>query len=158
LSGTENTGLQGVTLKVYLYTVRKSPVGPRDVMRGANLSSPSVAYRHLQKLENMGLVTKDSLGNYVVKQKAPVHGYVWFGRFLVPNPLVYALTFLVALILELVVLAIHYSVETEEFKIFFLLIMLITIAALVLFVFEARRMQKRVSISQESKKFDENED
>ncbi|MFA5364884.1 MAG: hypothetical protein WC325_06865 [Candidatus Bathyarchaeia archaeon] len=158
MSGTDITGLQGVTLKVYLYAVRNGPVGPRDVMRGVNLSSPSVAYRHLQKLENMELVTKNDLGNYVMKQKAPVHGYMWFGRFLVPNPLVYALAFLAALIVELVVLAIHYSVETEEFKIFFLLITLITTAALVLFVFEALRMQRRIKISQEHRKIDENED
>ena len=44
VSGSDASGLQGVTLKVYLYVVKKhGPVGPRDVMRGVRLSSPSVA-------------------------------------------------------------------------------------------------------------------
>jgi DNA-binding transcriptional ArsR family regulator len=147
LSGSETSGLQGVTLKVYLYVVKKKGLaGPRDVMRGVNLSSPSVAYRHLQKLENMGLLTKNELGNYVVKEKVAVRGYLWIGRYLVPNPLVYSLVFLGILITELVVLAIHFSVETDEFKIFFLLLTLITVAALILFLVEALRMFARTRV------------
>ena len=49
MSGLDTSGLRDVTLKVYLYAVKKNgAVGPRKVMRGANFSSPSVAYRHLQ--------------------------------------------------------------------------------------------------------------
>ena len=147
LSGSETNGLQGVTLKVYLYVVKKKGLaGPRDVMRGVNLSSPSVAYRHLQKLENMGLLTKNELGNYVVTEKVPVRGYVWIGRNLVPNPLIYSLVFLGILITELVVLAIHFPVETDQFKIFFLLLTLITVAALLLFLIEALRMFARTRV------------
>ena len=145
MSGSENRGLQGITLKVYLYIVKKRGfAGPRDVMRGTGLSSPSVAYRHLQKLENMGLLTKNELGNYVAKEKVHVRGYVWVGRTLVPNPLAYSLVFLGILITELVVLAIHFFVETEQFKIFFLLLTAITVAALILFLFEGLRMLKRI--------------
>jgi hypothetical protein len=145
LSGSETSGLQGVTLKVYLYVVkRKGLAGPRDVMRGVGLSSPSVAYRHLQKLENMGLLTKNELGNYTAKEKFPVRGYMWVGRTLVPNPLVYSLVFLGILITELVVLAIHFSVETDQFKIFFLLLTLITAGAVILFLTEGLRMFRRI--------------
>ncbi len=43
--------LNASTFQTYIYLVKVGkPVGPRDVMRGANLSSPSVAYRNLQKL------------------------------------------------------------------------------------------------------------
>jgi len=43
--------LNARTFQTYLYLVKAGkPVGPRDVMRGADLSSPSVAYRNLQKL------------------------------------------------------------------------------------------------------------
>ena len=147
MSGSETSGLQGVTLKVYLYVVKKKGLaGPRDVMRGVGLSSPSVAYRHLQKLENMGLLTKNELGNYVVTEKVPVRGYVWIGRNLVPNPLIYSLVFLGILITELVVLAIHFPVETDQFKIFFLLLTLITVAALLLFLIEALRMFARTRV------------
>jgi hypothetical protein len=147
LSGSETSGLQGVTLKVYLYVVKKNgPVGPRDVMRGVSLSSPSVAYRHLQKLETMGLLAKNEYGNYVVKEKVAVRGYFWVGKNLVPNPLVYSFVFLCILIIELVVLAIHFPVETEEFKIFFLLLTSITAAALILFVIEGWRMRRKTRI------------
>jgi hypothetical protein len=149
LSGLDTSGLQGVTLKVYLYAVKKNgPVGPREVMRGANLSSPSVAYRHLQKLEIMGLLTKDEWGNYIVKEKVAIRGYVWVGRILVPNPMLYSIIFLGILITELVVLAIHFSVETQEFKTFFLLLTLITAAALILFAIEGLRMLTKTRIRQ----------
>jgi hypothetical protein len=125
---------------------KKGLAGPRDVMRGVGLSSPSVAYRHLQKLENMGLLTKNESGNYIVTEKVPVRGYVWIGRTLVPNPLVYSIVFLAILITELVVLAIHFSVETEQFKIFFLLLTAITVAALILFFIEGLRMLRRIRV------------
>lgn len=150
LSGLDTSGLRDVTLKVYLYAVKKNgAVGPREVMRGAKLSSPSVAYRHLQKLENMGLLTKDEWGNYIVKEKVGIRGYVWVGRFLVPNPMLYSIIFLGILITELVVLVIHFSVETQEFKIFFLLLTLITAAALILFAIEGLRMLAKTRIRQE---------
>ena len=153
VSGSDASGLQGVTLKVYLYVVKKhGPVGPRDVMRGVRLSSPSVAYRHLQKLETMDLLTKDDYGNYIVKEKVAVRGYVWVGRILIPNPLVYSFIFLSILTIEFVVLAIHYSVETQEFKVFFLLLTAITTAALILFVIEGRRMQRKIGIRQQTKR------
>ena len=58
----EKEELEGITLNVYLYCVKKGkPVGPRDVMKGANLSSPSVAYRHLQKLEDSGYLQKNRI-------------------------------------------------------------------------------------------------
>jgi predicted DNA-binding transcriptional regulator len=149
LSDLDTSGLQGVTLKVYLYAVKKNrAIGPREVMRGANLSSPSVAYRHLQKLETMGLLTKDEWGNYIVKEKVGIRGYVWVGRILVPNPMLYSIIFLGILITELAVLMIHFSVETQEFKTFFLLLTLITAAALILFAIEGLRMLAKTRIRQ----------
>ena len=77
---------EGTTLNVYSYVVKKGkPVGPREVMRGANLSSPSVAYWHLQKLENSGLLTKNEAGEYIVKEKTSISGHIWIGRNLVPR-------------------------------------------------------------------------
>jgi hypothetical protein len=78
--------LNATTFQTHLYLVKLGrPAGPRDVMRGANLSSPSVAYRNLQKLTDLGLVVKDEYGNYVVKEKLGVKGYVWFGKSLIPS-------------------------------------------------------------------------
>jgi len=126
----------------------RKPVGPREVMRGVHLSSPSVAYRHLQKLETMDLIVKNEFGNYVVKEKTAIRGYVWFGKHLIPNAIVYSLVFLFILFWELVVFVLHFSVETNQFKIFFLLLMAITISAIVLFVIEGLRSQRRTRIRQ----------
>lgn len=122
---------------MYTYVVKQGkPVGTRDVMRGARLSSPSVAYRHLQKLEAMGLLQKNEYGEYVVKEKVAVRGYLWVGRRLVPRMMVYSFVFMGILALELVVLAIHFSVEDYKFKVFFFLLTLVTAAAMVLFLVE----------------------
>jgi hypothetical protein len=130
-------GLEGTTFAVYSYVVKEGkPVGTRDVMRGAKLSSSSVAYRHLQKLEALGLLAKNEYGEYVVKEKANIRGYLWIGKRLVPRMLFYFFVFLGILTIEIVVFAIHFSVENYEFKVFFLLLTLITAAAMVLFLIE----------------------
>jgi hypothetical protein len=144
-----NEELEGITLNVYMYVVRKGkPVGPRDVMKGAHLSSPSVAYRHLQKLEDLGYVQKDRYGEYVIKDKARVRGYIWLGKRMVPKMLFYTLIFLTILVVELIVLAIHYSVENYMFKVFFLLLTLVTGFAMTVFAVEALRHHKRTKTSQ----------
>jgi hypothetical protein len=140
--------LEGITLSVYLYVVRKGkPVGPRDVMKGASLSSPSVAYRHLQKLEDLGYLQKTKYGECVTKNKARVRGYVWIGRRMMPKMLVYSLIFMSILIVELVILALHYSVENYEFKVFFLLLTLITGFAMGVFIAEGLLQRRRTKQS-----------
>jgi len=140
--------LEGITLSVYLYAVKKGkPVGPRDVMKGAHLSSPSVAYRHLQKLEDLGYLQKDEYGEYIIKDKAHVRGYIWIGRRMMPKMLFYALIFMSILIVELVVLALHYPVENYTFKVFFLLLTLVTGFAMSVFAVEALLHHKRMKLS-----------
>lgn len=144
--------LEGTTFVVYSYVVKAGrPVGTRDVMRGAKLSSPSVAFRHLQKLEVMGLLQKNEYGEYVVKEKVNIRGYIWVGKRLVPRMLVYSFIFLGVLAVELAVLAIHFSVEDYKFKVFFLLLILVTAAAVVLFLVEAVMLfvkSKRLSLGE----------
>lgn len=147
----DNEELAGITLSVYLYVVRKGkPVGPRDVMKGAHLSSPSVAYRHLQKLEDLGFLQKDTYGEYVLKDKAHVTGYIWLGKRMLPKMLVYALIFMSILIIELIVLAIHYSVENYEFKVFFLLLTIVTGSAMAVFTVEALRHRERTKLNSQT--------
>ncbi len=141
-----NVQLQGITLSVYLYVVEKNkPVGPRDVMKATNLSSPSVAYRHLQKLEDLGYLKKNEYGEYTVDKKAPIKGLVWVGQRLVSKMRIYAAVFLAILIAEIAVLIIHFEVETTEFKIFFLLLTLVTGLALSVFTVEDFLQRRRDS-------------
>src|SRR5271169_3026327 len=102
MTRTSSEELEGTTLKVYLHVIRKSkPIGPRDVMKSLNLSSPSVAYRHLQKLEDLGYIQKNEYGEYILKNKAQVRGYFWLGHHLVPVMWRYSLVFLAILLAEL---------------------------------------------------------
>jgi hypothetical protein len=147
MPNANNEELEGITLSVYLYIVKKGkPVGPRDVMKGANLSSPSVAYGHLQKLEDMGYLQKNNHGEYITKNKAHVRGYTWIGRRMLPKMMIYALIFLSILIVEFIVLAIHYAVENYEFKVFFLLLILVTGFAMVVFIVEGLLQRRRTKL------------
>jgi len=148
LTDDDNKELEGITLYVYLYCVKKGkPVGPRDVMKGSNLSSPSVAYRHLQKLEDLGYLQKNQYGEYTLKSRGHVRGYTWLGRRLVGKMYLYALLFSGILGVELFVFFMHFSVENYEFKVFFALLMLITGLALAVFTAEGLRQNKRKFIA-----------
>lgn len=139
-----NEELQGLTLTVYMHVVRRGkPVGPRDVMKGANLSSPSVAYRHLQKLEDAGYLSKNEYGEYTVKRKANIRGYIWLGHRLFPKLWLYSSLFLGILIVELYVFIIHFYIETYEFKVFFILLTVITGLAFAVFTIEGLLFVRR---------------
>jgi len=139
-SQEETATLEGTTLAVYTFVAKtRWPVGTRDVVRNLGLSSSSVAFRHLQKLEVLGLISKTASGEYVLKAKAKVHGYLWAGRYLLPRMLVYAFFFLAALAVEIVILFWHFEVENYEFKVFFSLLALITTAAVLMFLVEGVR-------------------
>jgi predicted DNA-binding transcriptional regulator len=65
--------LRGKTLQVYMYLLRnKRGVGVREVQRALRFSSPSLAFHHLDKLESLGLVGKDTYGRYIVRRKVDV--------------------------------------------------------------------------------------
>ncbi len=142
--------LEGTTLNVYIYVAKEGkPLGPRDVMRGVNLSSPSVAYRHLQKLESAGLLKKNVYGEYILKEKAKIHGFYWVGRKLVPRPMFYFYFFLALFITEIIVLAIHWPDETYEFKVFFALGLTITGIAMTFFLLEGILMARKLKVNTE---------
>ena len=135
--------LNASTFQSYLYLVKAGkPVGPRDLMRGANLSSPSVAYRNLQKLMDLGLVIKDEYGNYVVKEKKGMKGYVWFGKTLIPNFAVFGFVFIGILIGEIAVLIPHLLVGAP-IEVSFWLLTLLTVVSAAIFLVEGVRFRKK---------------
>jgi hypothetical protein len=145
--------IEGITLSVYLYVVNKGqPVGPRDVMKGANLSSPSVSYRHLEKLEDLGLLEKNEYGMYIKKGKARVRSYVWIGNRMMPKMTAYSILFLCVFIVELTVFLLHYPVEDFKFMVFFTLILLITGSAMTVFFIEGLMQSKRTRLSLRTEK------
>jgi len=146
MAKNKNEELEGTTLDVYLYVIKKgAPAGPRDVMKAVNLSSPSVAYRHLQKLEDLNYLKKNEYGEYEAKSKVSIKGYTWIGSRLIPKMWNYAFVFAGIMIVEVYVLFIHFLHETYEFKIFFLLLILVTGLALSVFVIEGFLQKKRIT-------------
>jgi hypothetical protein len=135
--------LNATTFQTYLYLVKVGkPVGPRDLMRGANLSSPSVAYRNLQKLMDLGLVFKDNYGDYVIKEKLSLKGYVWFGKNLIPTFAIFGFIFVGFLIAEIAVLIPHLIVSAPVEESFWFLTAM-TIACALIFLIEGLRFRKK---------------
>lgn len=101
--GDELYKLRGKTLQVYIYMLRAGkPLGVRELQRALGFSSPSVAHHHLEKLREMGLVSKDEGNRYQVQEKVDVgilKMFVLVGGRLIPRLVFYAvfLTTLLAL-------------------------------------------------------------
>ncbi len=137
--------LEGITLSVYAYVARESkPVGIRDVERGANLSSPSVAQRHLLKLESLGLLEKNEYGDYLLKQKAPVDGCVWVGKTLVPKLFFYSIFFIGALCTETAIIALSFLVGSVVLETSFFFLTGMTVVSMVILLVEGTKLLRKV--------------
>ncbi len=136
--------LEGNTLTVYAYVAKEGkPVGTRDVTRGANLSSPSVAHRHLQKLEALGLLEKNEYGDYILKEKTGVSGHVWVGRNLVPRLMFYSFFFMGALSAEIAIILLGYLVGSVVVETSFLFLTGMTAVAMALFLIEGLSLRRK---------------
>ena len=128
--------LDGNTLRIYVALANADkPLGPREITRIAHLSSPSVAYRNLQKLEELGLVEKDAFGEYTVMQRQRVKGHFWVGGRLFPRPLFYAFFFIGILSVEVTIVVIR-LISGEPFTYDFILLIVVTATSMVLFLLE----------------------
>jgi hypothetical protein len=141
-----NEELEGNTLNVYAYIVHISkPVGTRDVTRGAQLSSTSVAHRHLQKLEDMGLIEKNSYGDYILKEKASINGHVWVGKNLVPRLMFYSFFFMGAFAAEVSIILLSLVIKDLVIQVSFIFLTGITWVAMILFLIEGLVLYRKIS-------------
>ncbi|MCL2287941.1 MAG: hypothetical protein FWC33_01995 [Candidatus Bathyarchaeota archaeon] len=145
--------LEGNTLSVYAYIVRADrPVGTRDVTRGAELSSTSVAHHHLQKLETLGLIEKNSYGSYILKAKASVDGHVWVGKNLVPRLMFYSFFFIGAFAAEISLMLLSLFIDNLVIEVRFLVLTGITFVAMTLFIMEGLALYRKLNPKQPSEK------
>ncbi|QQG48648.1 MAG: helix-turn-helix transcriptional regulator [archaeon] len=90
-------GLRGKTLKVYLYLLRYGKaVGVREIQKELGFSSPSVAFHHLSKLLELGVVEKDQYDRYVLARKVDsgiLHSFVSIAGLTLPRLGFYAAFF-----------------------------------------------------------------
>ena len=141
-----NDELEGNTLNVYAYIVHAAkPVGTRDVTRGASLSSTSVAFRHLQKLEDMGLIEKNSYGDYILKEKANINGHVWVGKNLVPRLMFYSFFFLGAFSAEIAIIMLMFLIKGAVIQVSFFFLTGLTGVAMVLFLIEGLLLYRKLT-------------
>ena len=89
--------LKGNTLRVYWYVMNadKQTVGVREVQRALSFSSPTLALYHLDKLRDLGLVSKET-GEYRLIKEVKVDVLKQFmrvGRVFVPRFSLYAVFF-----------------------------------------------------------------
>jgi len=141
-----NDELEGNTLNVYAYIVHiAKPVGTREVTRGANLSSTSVASRHLQKLEEMGLIEKNQYGDYILKEKTNINGHVWVGRNLVPRLMFYSFFFLGAFAAEITIILLSALIKGFMVQASFYFLTGMTGVAMALFLFEGIALYRKLN-------------
>lgn len=134
--------LTPTAIQTYIYLIKaEKPVGPREVMRAANLTSPSVAYRNLQKLIDLNLAYKDKYGNYGVREKKAIKGYFWIGKKLIPRFIIFGFVFLVVLIIEIAILLPHLVLGSPVEASFWLLTV-VTIISAILFFAEGIKWKK----------------
>jgi len=94
--------LVGTTLTVYRYLYKmRQPQGIRDVQKGLELSSPSVAQYHVKKLLQAGLI-KEEEGGYVV-DKNVFENVIRIRRSVIPIQVAYSLFFATLLVALFVV-------------------------------------------------------
>ena len=97
--------LKGLTLRIYWHILslnKKEAIGVRSVQRALNLSSPSVASHHLEKLKNLGLLEKDQTGEYRLVSQVKVgilRNFVGVLGVLLPRYLFYSTMFTAMLVL-----------------------------------------------------------
>jgi DNA-binding transcriptional ArsR family regulator len=132
LSGEREEVLRGTTMEVYRFLLKSSkPVGAREVQRALNLSSPSLATYHLSKLEETGLLKKESDGFIV--NKVILEDSIRIKRFLVPRFLFYSFFAILALAFELTLF--RPSVITRQYFFF----VAVTFVCALIFCFETAR-------------------
>ena len=136
--------LEGNTLSVYAFIVHATkPVGTREVTRGAQLSSTSVAHRHLQKLEEIGLIEKNNYGDYILKEKANINGHVWVGKNLVPRLMFYSFFFMGAFAAEVSIILLSLIIKDLVVEISFFFLTGMTAVAMVMFFVEGLALYRK---------------
>jgi DNA-binding Lrp family transcriptional regulator len=95
--------LRGLTLKVYRFVLKNDkPVGIREVQRALNMSSPTLALYHMNKLEEAGLIKKEATG--YVADRVILENLIRLRRILVPRNFFYMVFFLASLLMLAVLL------------------------------------------------------
>jgi DNA-binding transcriptional ArsR family regulator len=104
--------LRGLTLKVYKHILKNDkPVGIREVQRALNLSSPTLALYHINKLEEAGFIKKEQDG--YVADRIILENLIRLRKLLIPRNFFYSVFFVTSLVFEAALL--KPSILTREY-------------------------------------------
>ena len=120
------SNLTGRTLMIYFVLLNKKTIGVRELQRHLNLSSPSVAKYHLEKLVNLHLIENRS-GSYHLDKKADLPlltSWVLIGKKLIPK-VIFAAIFLTTLFIGYLLFIYTYWNKDSMFVILFGVIIMI---------------------------------
>jgi len=140
LTMPNNQEIRGNTLKVYLYLLKHGPSELREVQRGLNLSSASLASYHLGKLAEANCVQQDEQGKYFAVKDASakvLEGYSKVGPAVVPQLFFFSLLF--------TILAAFFSFEALYGSGFTLYLVLVSIAMVVVLWYETLILWRRLT-------------
>ena len=112
--------LKGTTWKVYKYILENEPTGIREVQKSLELSTPSLALYHLNKLERAGIIKRSEEG-YMADQIL-LRNRVKVRKLLIPRFFFYSLFMAAALISSLLVFRPHFITRDYVFSVIVLCI------------------------------------
>ena len=136
----KNQEIRGNTLKVYLYLLKHGPSELREVQRGLDLSSASLASYHLGKLAETNYVQQDEQGKYFAVKDASakvLEGYSKVGPAVVPQLFFFSLLF--------TILATFFSFEALYGSGFTLYLVFVSIAMVVVLWYETLILWRRLT-------------
>ncbi|MFX0087557.1 MAG: hypothetical protein ACFFAU_18040 [Candidatus Hodarchaeota archaeon] len=98
-----NDFLQGKTLQVYWFLLENKQAGIREIQKELNFSSSGLVAYQINKLVNVGLITKDeTTDKYFVNQRVQpgiLSFYIKFGTYLIPRISLYLIVFIIGFVL-----------------------------------------------------------
>jgi hypothetical protein len=96
----EKVAGERVTFRVYVFLLEAGKASARDVFNGCDLSSPSLALHHLEKLEDLKLAKKDENGVYhvITRRFGVLRFFHKTGKWLIPRSFFYTIMYGVIII------------------------------------------------------------
>jgi len=138
---TASKEITGNALRIYLYLVTHGPSELREIQRGLNLSTPSLASYHLSRLMEAKYVEQDRESRYVaIKESSTeiLEGYSKVGTALVPQ------LFFFAILFTILTAFFSYQACTQPNNTLFLIA--VSIAMVILLWYETIRLWRRLVV------------
>jgi DNA-binding transcriptional ArsR family regulator len=138
--------ISGNTLRAYLFLISHGPSELREVQRGLEFSTPSLASYHLGRLEEAGYVEKDEEGRYVAIKEASteiLEGYSKVGNALVPQLFFFTVLF--------TILIAFFSIKSLSQSDFLPYLIVCSVGLVILLWYETLRLWRKLVVESPKK-------